>query len=101
VTAAQVPPAPLHAWHVPQDWVQHRLSVQLPDTQSPASEHVWPPLLLHAPAASHEFAPEQVVPVVSSALSTVLLHAPPAPQFWHWGQVDCVQQTLSRQVRPV
>lgn len=80
--------------------MQHLLSVQLPEAQSPATEHVWPLFFLHAPVASHELVPEQVRPVVSSAFTTVALHAPPAPQFWHCGQLDCVQQTLSRQVSP-
>jgi hypothetical protein len=63
-------------------------------------EHIWPPLLLHAPVASHELVPEHVAPVVSSAFTTPTLHAPPLPQLWHCGQLDCVQQTLSRQVSP-
>jgi hypothetical protein len=100
VTATQVPPAPVQAWQVPQDWVQQWLSVQLPDAQSPATEHVWPLLLLHAPVASQEFAPEQVKPVGSSVLAMAILHPPPEPQLWHCGQLDCIQHTLSRQVSP-
>jgi len=100
VTATHVPPAPVQAWQVPQDWVQQWLSVQLPDAQSPATEQVWPVLFLHAPEASQVFVPEQVAPVVSSALITAMLHKPLAPQLWHCGQVDCAQHTLSRQVSP-
>jgi len=58
-------------------------------------------LLLHAPVASHVFVPVQVAPVVSSALETVMLHVPVAPQFWQAGQLDCAQHTPSRQVNPV
>jgi len=76
------------------------LSGQLPETQSPATEHVCPLLFLHAPVASHAFVPEQVAPDVSSALTTETVHRPPVPQFLHWGQLDCVQHTLSRQVSP-
>ena len=50
--------------------------------------------------ASQEFVPEQVVPVVSSALTIAILHVPPVPQLWHWGQLDWVQHTLSRQLKP-
>jgi hypothetical protein len=61
-------------------------------------EQVWPFDSLHAPAALQVFVPLQVAPVVSSVLVTVMLHAPVAPQFWHWGQLDCVQHTPSRQL---
>jgi hypothetical protein len=47
------------------------------------------------------FVPVQVVPVVSSALETVMLHVPVAPQLWQAGQFDCAQQTPSKQVNPV
>jgi hypothetical protein len=47
------------------------------------------------------FVPVQVAPVVSSALETVMLHVPVAPQFWQAGQLDCAQHTPSRQVNPV
>jgi hypothetical protein len=100
VTATQVPPAPVHAWQTPQGWLQQRLSVQLPVAQSPVTVHVSPFFALHAPAALHVLVPAQVAPVASSELETVMLHVPAAPQFWHCGQLACVQHTPSRHVSP-
>jgi hypothetical protein len=100
VTATQVPPAPVQAWQTPQVWLQQRLSVQLPVAQSPVTVHVSPFFALHAPAALHVLVPAQVAPVASSELETVMLHVPAAPQFWHCGQLACVQHTPSRHVSP-
>jgi hypothetical protein len=100
VTATQVPPDPVQAWQIPQVWPQQRLSVQVPVAQSPATAQVSPFFALHAPAELHVVVPEQVAPVVSSAPKTVMLHVPAAPQFWHCGQLACVQHTPSRQVSP-
>ena len=101
MTATQVPPAPVQAWQDTQVWVQQCPSTQLPLAQSLVARQSSPLLFLHAPAAPHVFAPVQVVPVVSSALDTVRLQVPAAPQFRQVGQVDCVQHTPSRQVNPV
>jgi len=95
----------LHEPSVPQfrhwgqlDCVQQTPSRQLPEAHSVPLPHVSPGFFLHAPEPSHVFVPMQVVPVASSAFATVMLHAPLAPQFWHCGQLDCVQQTSSRQL---
>ena len=101
VTATQVPPAPVQAWQTTQGWLQQRLFVQVPVAQSPVTVHISPFFALHAPAALHVLAPVQAAPVGSSALLTLMLHVPPAPQFWHCGQLPCVQHTLSRQVKAV
>ena len=101
VTTTQVPPAPVQAWQTPQAWLQQRLSVQVSVAHSPpAGEHVSPFFFLHAPAALHVLVPAQVAPVASSELETVMLHVPAAPQFWHCGQLACVQHTPSRHVSP-
>jgi hypothetical protein len=97
----------LQPWQVEQVLAQQifevpsRLSTHFPLAQSPAARHVSPLFFLHAPVSPHVFVPVQVVPVVSSALETTMLHVPVAPQFWQAGQVDCVQHTPSRQVNPV
>jgi hypothetical protein len=44
------------------------LPVQIPVAQSPATVHISPFFALHAPAALHVLAPEQVAPVGSFAL---------------------------------
>jgi hypothetical protein len=75
-----------------------RLPLQFAEAQSFPIEHACPFANLHAPVASHVFAPLQVAPVVSSALVTVMPHVPSEPQFRHWGQLDWVQHTPSRQL---
>jgi hypothetical protein len=100
-TASQVPPAPVQAWQVPQVWLQQWSSMHVPVAHSPPVSVQLPPFLfLHAPAALQVLVPMQAVPVVSSALETVMLQVPPAPQFVHSGQLDCVQHTPSKQVSP-
>ena len=62
VTATQVPPRPVHAWHTPQVWVQQRLSVQAPAVQSLGAVHVSPPFFLQVPLPSQVLVPAQFVP---------------------------------------
>ena len=72
--------------------------MQAPDTQSSAPEQATPLLFLHAPVVLQVLVPVQVAPVVSSAFEIEMVHSPLEPQFWHWGQLDCVQHTPSRQL---
>jgi hypothetical protein len=100
-TGTQVPPAPVHAWHTPQLWLQQRLSVQVPVAHSPPVDvQLSPFFFLHTPTALQVFVPEHVAPVLSSALEIEMLHVPPAPQFRHCGQLPCMQHTPSKQVSP-
>jgi hypothetical protein len=81
--------------------MQHWLSGHVPVAHSPpVGVQLSPGFRLHTPVALQVLVPEHVVPVRSSALATVMLHVPEAPQFWHCGQVDCWQHRPSRQVRP-
>src|SRR6185436_4473796 len=65
VTATQIPPPPVHAWHAPHDEVvQHLPSTQLPVAQSPPVLQSLPPRGLQAPLAS------QVLPRGGSDCST-------------------------------
>ena len=94
VIGSQVPPVPVHAWQVPQNCEQQRLSVQFAEAHSPERAQAWPGFFLQVPAASHVLLPAQVS--VSSVL-VIVTQVPPAPvQVWHVSQV-CMQQRLSVQ----
>jgi hypothetical protein len=66
----QVPPLPVQAWQVLQDWLQHTPSVQAPDAQSVGNVQPWPLFFRHTPVALHELVPVQVSR--SSAFTTVV-----------------------------
>jgi len=95
LTATQVPPVPVQAWQGPQACVQQKLSVQLPEAQSPAARQAMPGFFLHNPLASQVFAPVQVL--ASSAFLTATQVPPEPVQSWQIPQV-CVQQKPSVQL---
>jgi hypothetical protein len=96
VTATQVPPPPVQAWHFPQaETPQQCPSTQLPLAQSVGLAQVCPGLFLHAPLAS------QVLPVVQvsgSSIPVTATQVPPAPvQLWQLPQAETPQQWPSMQ----
>jgi hypothetical protein len=91
ITAMQVPPPPVQAWHLPQALtVQQWPSTQAPLAQSVASEQIWPGLLRQLPPAS------QVLPVVQVSGSSMFVtdrQVPPAPvQAWQVPHAETPQQ---------
>jgi hypothetical protein len=99
ITAAQVPPVPVHAWQVPQLAApQQWASTQWAEEQSPATEHAWPDLFRQVPAASQVRVPLQVS--ASSALATVPQVPVELAHVWHEAPQAVLQQCRSAQ-RPV
>jgi hypothetical protein len=80
---------------------QQTPSTQLPETQAVLEPpQPWPLTDRQLPVELQLLVPLQVLPVVSSAPATVIVHIPVLPQLRQVGQAEVMQQTPSRQVNP-